>query len=221
MSDTATVTIDDGDTELVDDSFRVESITAPATATTNETIEVTAEITNPTDLDAQQNVELRLDGAVLDQQVLDLDAEESQDVSFEIDTNGHAPGERSIGVYTDGDGDLAEIDLEFHTDPSVEIVGADDDGAVADVAIPEEGFVVVTDNETVVGTSEQLDPGEHSNVTVEFDETVTADEELTATLVPGDPDDEDVETAPPIEFEDDPIETTFTIADVDAPPADD
>ncbi len=217
VSDTATVTTDeDEDDELVADSFLVESIDTPATATTNETIDVAAEITNPTEFDAQQNVELRLDGAVIERQLLDLDAEGSQDVTFEIDTSGYPPGDRTIGVYTDGDGQLAELELEFHTDPSVTIVDADDETVTADVAIPEEGFVAIEDNETVGGTSEQLDPGEHSNVAVEFDENVTVDDddELTAALYEGDP--EDVDAATPIEHEDEPVETTFTIAEVEA-----
>ncbi len=220
VSDTATVTIDD-DEEPIGDSFRVESIDAPATATTNETIEVSAEITNPTEFDAQQNVELRLDGQVVERQVLELDAEGSQDVTFEVDTVGYPPGDRMIGVYTDGDGELADLELEFHTDPSVTIVDADDETVTADAAIPEEGFVAIEDNETVVGTSEQLDPGEHSNVTVEFDENVTVDDddELTAALYEGDP--EDVDAATPIEHEDEPVETTFTIEEVEAAESDD
>ncbi|WP_265109323.1 DUF7282 domain-containing protein [Halosolutus halophilus] len=215
VSDTATVTsADDGDP--FSDSFVVESIDAPSQATTNETIEVVAEVRNPTEFTTQQNVEFRLDGRVLERQVLDLDAEESREVTFEIDTTGATPGTQTIGVYTQGDGALTEISLEFHTDPSVTIVDADDDGVTADVAIPERGFVAIEDGDTVIGTSEQLEPGEHGNVTVEFDENATVDEnaDLAAALYEGDP--ADVDAATPIEHENESVETTFTIADAGA-----
>ena len=213
VSDTATVT---GDTEdALDDSFRVESLSAPDSATTNETIEITAEIANPSDLGSQQSVELRLDGAVLEQQALELGAGESGEVSFEVETAGLAPGNRTVGVYTEGHGALDEIELTFHTTPEIEIVNASDDSVTAAVATPEEGFVAVRDaNGTVIGTSEEIGPGEHDNVTVEFDEnaTVEDDEELTAFVATGDP--SDPENATPLEYEGERLETTFTLADV-------
>ncbi|MFC4540660.1 CARDB domain-containing protein [Halosolutus amylolyticus] len=215
VSDTATVTTAD-DGGPFSDSFLVESIDAPAQATTNETIEVVAEVRNPTEFATQQNVDIRIDGRVIERQVVDLDAGESREVTFSLDTTGLSPGERTVGVYTDGDGALADIVLEFHTDPSVSVVDADDDGVTVDVAIPEEGFVAIEDGDTVVGTSEGLDPGEYANVTAEFDENATVDEdaELTATLYAGDPG--EVDAASPIEYENEPVETTFTIADARA-----
>ncbi|NUB90162.1 DUF4179 domain-containing protein [Haloterrigena sp. SYSU A121-1] len=213
VSDTATVTGDT--TDALDDSFTVESLSAPESATTNETIEITAEIANPTDLGSQQSVELRLDGDVLKQQTLELGAGETGEVAFEIETAGLAPGNRTIGVYTDGHGALDEIELTFHTTPGIEIVNGSDDSVTAAVATPEEGFVAVQDaNGTVVGTSEVLSPGEHDNVTVEFDEnaTVEDDEELTAFVATGDP--SEPENATPVEYEGERIETTFALADV-------
>lgn len=216
VSDSATVTSDEDDDPLLD-SFAVDSADVPATATTNETITVVAEIENPTDLLIQQPVEFRVDGQLLEQQTLELEAGESQEVSAQIDTSSLAPGERTVGVYTAGDGALETIDLEFHTDPSVDVVDADDDSVAADVAIPAEGFVAVYDNGTDdrLGTSEQLEAGEHEDVTVEFDENVTVedDDELRAVLYEGDPADPDTATA--IEDDDgEPVETTFTLEDV-------
>jgi len=215
VSDSATVTTDEDDDALVD-TFTVDAIEVPATATTNETITVVAEIENPTDLLIQQPVEFRVDGQLLEQQTLELEPGDSQEVSAQIDTSTLAPGERTIGVYTAGDGALATIDLEFHTDPSVDVVDADDESATVDVAIPADGFVAVYDNETDdrLGTSEGLEAGEHDDVTVEFDENVTVedDDELRAALYEGDPTDPDAATA--IEDDDDPVETTFTLEDV-------
>ncbi|MFC6716113.1 CARDB domain-containing protein [Natrialbaceae archaeon GCM10025810] len=218
VSDTATVTAEDSaSSEEFDDSFVVESMDAPSSATTNETINVTAEIRNPNEYRDQQPVEFRLDGRVLEEQVLDLDPEESQEVTFEADTSGTEPGNRTLGVYTDGDGELAEIDLEFHTDPDVTVTDANASTAQVDAAIPEEGFVAVEDNDTVVGTSEELEPGEHENVTVEFDEDVDEDAELTASLYAGDPDELEDGDAEPIEDDEgEPISTTFSPADFES-----
>ncbi|MFU8867972.1 CARDB domain-containing protein [Natronococcus sp.] len=214
VSDTASVTVDDD--EAVSDSFVVESMTAPESATTNETIAVVAEIRNPTEYDQQQIVEFRLNGTVLERQILDLEGGEDREVSFEVDLSGAPPGTQPIGVYTDDDGEIDEIDLEFHTDPSVAVVDADDEEVTVDVATPEAGFVAVEDDGEVLGTSDELEPGEHGNVTVAFDDDVTVDEddELTAVVYEGDP--EDVDSAEPLEHDGEPVEETFTIVDVTA-----
>ncbi|WP_436346343.1 DUF7282 domain-containing protein [Natronorubrum sp. FCH18a] len=214
VSDTASVTttVDD---DALSDSFTVGSISAPESATTNDTIEITAEITNPTELAIQQNVEFRLGGTVLEQQALELDGDETREVTFRIDTVGAPPGEQPIGVYTEGDGAITTIDLEFHTDPAVEVVDAGDENVTVDAAIPVDGFVGIEDeNGSLIGTSDDLEPGEHDNVTVEFDEDtdVDEDEELTASLYEGESDDDE---PTPFEGEDgDGVETTFTLADV-------
>ncbi|ELY35910.1 DUF7282 domain-containing protein [Natronorubrum tibetense] len=215
VSDTASVTttLDD---DALSDSFTVDSISAPTTATTNDTIEVTAEITNPTEIESQQNVEFRLGGTVLEQQALELGSGETREVTFQIDTVGAPPGEQPIGVYTDGDGAITTIDLEFHTDPAIEVVDASEENVTVDVATPVDGFVgIEAENGSLIGTSDDLEPGEHSNVTAEFDDDaeVDDDEELTAVLYEGESDDDE-----PTPFEDedgDGVETTFTIADVE------
>ncbi|QCS40910.1 CARDB domain-containing protein [Natrinema versiforme] len=214
VSDTATVTTTEED--ALGDSFLVESIDAPATATTNETVQVNATIRNPTEFQTQQSVTVRIDGAVFERQVLELEGGESRTVTFETDTSGAPPGNRTIGIYTDGDGAVSDIDLEFHTDPSVSVTDASDGTVTAAAAIPERGFVAVEQNGTTVGTSDQLAPGEHENVTVALsdDASIAEDDELTAALYAGSPGEADA--ASPIEFEGEPVETTFTIADASA-----
>ncbi|WP_222915764.1 CARDB domain-containing protein [Natrinema sp. SYSU A 869] len=212
VSDTATVTTTDEN--ALGDSFAVESIDAPATATTNETIQVNATIRNPTEFQTQQSITVRIDGTVFEQRVLELEGGESRTVTFETDTSGAPPGNRTIGVYTDGDGAVTEIDLEFHTDPSVTVDDATTENVTVATAIPEQGFVAIEHNGSVVSTSGQLEPGEHENVTVDLSENASINEsdELMATLYAGSPD--DVDSASPIEFEDEPVQTTFTIGDV-------
>ncbi|QCC58936.1 DUF4179 domain-containing protein [Natrinema thermotolerans] len=212
VSDTATVTTSEED--ALSDSFAVESIDAPASATTNETIRVNATIRNPTEFQTQQPVEVRIDGAVFERQILELEGGESRTVTFETDTSGAPPGERTIGIYTDADGAVSTIDLEFHTEPSVSVTDASNGSVTVAAATPEEGFVAVEDNGSVVGTSDQLEPGEHENVTIALsdDASIDEDDELTAALYAGSP--ADADAASPIEFEGEPVETTFTIADV-------
>ncbi|WP_254521642.1 DUF7282 domain-containing protein [Natrinema caseinilyticum] len=211
VSDTATVTTS-GETAL-GNSFLVESIDAPAAATTNETIEVNARIRNPTEFQTQQPVEVRIDGAVIERQVLELDGGEARNVTFQTDTNGAPPGNRTIGVYTENDGAVAWIDLEFHTDPSVAITDASNESVTVSAAIPERGFVALERNGTVLATSDELDPGEHENVTVDVpaDASVAETDELTATLYAGSPG--AVDAASPIVFGGEPVRTTFTIAE--------
>ncbi len=219
VSDTATVTTSEDET--LSDSFTVESIDAPASATTNETIQVNATVRNPTEFQTQQSVSVRIDGAVFERQVLELEGGESRTISFETDTSGAPPGERTIGVYTDADGAVSTIDLEFHTDPSVAVENVSDERVTVAAAIPEAGFVAVEGNGTVLGTSDELEPGEHENVTVELadDASIGEDDELTATLYAGSPD--DAETASPIEFDGEPVRATFTLAAADGADAGD
>lgn len=215
VEDSAAVMTTEAD-DSFSDSFAVESIDAPTSATTDETIEITAEIRNPTEIETQQTVEFRLGGTVLEQRPLELDGGESSEVTFDVETSGSPPGEQPIGVYTEGDGEIETIDLEFHTDPSVDVVDASDERVTADVAIPTEGALVIEDEDgAVVASSEQLDPDEHEDVSADFEDDVDVDDEaeLTAVLYDGDPD----ETGAPLEDEDtgEPIEETFTIAEVE------
>lgn len=212
VSDTATVTTAEDD-DAVSDSFVVESVDAPASTTTNETVEIGAVISNPTDYDQQQNVDFRLDGQVLERQVLELGAGESRDVTFEVNMSGASLGTQTFGIYTNDDGALEEIEIEYPETPNVAVIDADNDSVRVNAVLPEDGFVAIENNESIIGTSDELEGGEHSNVTVEFDEnaTVDEDEELVAVLYEGDPG--DVDAASPVEHDDEPVETTFTIAD--------
>jgi len=218
VSDTATVTTGD---DAVSDSFMVESIDVPATATTNETIEVNATIRNPTEFRAQQPVEVRIDGAVFARQVLELEGGETRTVALETDTSGAPPGNQSIGVYTEDDGVLDRIDLEFHTDPSVSVETASDGNVTVSAAIPEAGFVALERNGAAIGTTDRLEPGEHENVSLELsdDASIDEDEELMVALYAGNPD--NAGAASPIEFEGEPVRTTFTTADVETGDSDD
>ncbi|MFA9416231.1 CARDB domain-containing protein [Natrinema sp. HArc-T2] len=218
VSDTATVLSGES---AVSNSFVVDSIDAPSSATTNETISVSAQIRNPTEFQAQQPVEVRIGGAVFARQVFELESGEVRNVTFETETNGAPAGNQSIGVYTEDDGALSRIDLEFHTEPSVAVDDASNESVIVSAAIPEEGFVALDRDGTILGTSERLDPGEHGNVTIDLpaDTSIDADDELTAILYAGDPG--TVDAATPIESGGEPVQTTFTFGAVAGDSGDD
>lgn len=217
VSDTASVTMADRD-DAVGDSFTVESIDAPSSGTTNETISVTGEIRNPTEDLNQQQVDLRIDGAVLEQRVLELEPDETREVTFDVDTSGTEPGEQTIGIYTEGDGAVETIDLEFDGTPAVEPAGGTETNVTANATVPATGFLAVEqadgdDQSEPLGTSEELSPGDHENITVELEESVDEDEELVLVLYEGDP--SDIDGATRIELEDGtPVESEFTIAEL-------
>lgn len=188
VSDTATVTMADREGDPSDDSFVVESIDAPSAAGTSDTIEIVAEVRNPTTFESRQAVELRIDGAVHERQVLDLAPDETSTVTFEIDLADTEPGNRIVGVYTAGDGALSELELEFDGPPSVSVVDADPSSVTVDAGLPGGGFVAVEDADgDVLGTSEALDAARHENVTIDLDGTVETNETLTAVAYEGDP----------------------------------
>ncbi|AHG00537.1 hypothetical protein HALLA_18830 [Halostagnicola larsenii XH-48] len=218
VSDTASVTMADRD-DAVGDSFTVESIDAPSSGTTNETISVTGEIRNPTqDLD-QQQVDLRIDGAVLERRVLELEPDETREVTFDVDTNGTDPGEQTIGIYTEGDGAVEMIDLKFDGTAAVEPAGGNETNVTANATVPATGFLAVEqtdgdDQSAPLGTSEELPPGDHENISIELEESVGEDEQLRVVLYEGDPSDFDGATR--VEREGGtPVESEFTVAELE------
>ncbi len=112
VSDTATVTVTERAADgTANTSFLVESVDAPSSAGINETITVEATIRNPNAFDTRQHVEFRIDGEVLDRRVLDLAADETTDVTFEVDVVGVEPGNHTYGVYTTDHGELGDLEV--------------------------------------------------------------------------------------------------------------
>jgi hypothetical protein len=112
-------------TPAEDNSFEVSELDAPDSATTGDTITVSAALSNPNDQQATQEVAFRLEGTVIARQSVTLDAGEETTVEFEIDTEGVPAGQYIHGIYTRNFGELAVIVLE---DPSAETTTAADTG---------------------------------------------------------------------------------------------
>ena len=219
VSDSATITTADPEDDEVSPSFLVESLTAPSQATTNETIEIVGEIYNPNEFDSQQQVELRFDGEVRERQVLNLEADETREVTFELDTRGFDPGPHQFGIYTDDSGNVSEIELEYDGPNSLEIYTVDEEWIAVNVSLTDEGFVAVEnasetdEGEAILGTSSVLEPGEHENVTIELDDDPTDHDDLVAVLYAGDPANPDEATQ--LEEDGEPVEAPIGNLDGD------
>ncbi|GGK57361.1 hypothetical protein [Haloarcula sebkhae] len=111
-------TSDDGQVAeiTVSDSFTLESLDAPTSATAGDNITVDATVANPNDFNTTQTVEFRLGGQPLASESVTLDANESTDVTFTVDTTGVEPDTYIHSVFTRDDGAFAEITIESATD---------------------------------------------------------------------------------------------------------
>jgi signal recognition particle receptor subunit beta len=176
----------------VSDSFTLDSLEAPSTATVGDTVTVNATVANPNEFTTTQAVEFRVAGIPLASQDVTLEADSSTTVSFELSTEGLAPGEYIHGAFTRDRGAFATLTLETlaETTASVTFEDQTSDGTtvtVAEVTLPEDGYVAIHDSSlldgevvgSVIGVSEYREAGtyEDLNVTLfdvpgaEFNET--------------------------------------------------
>ncbi|AJF25495.1 hypothetical protein SG26_07015 [Haloarcula sp. CBA1115] len=111
-------TSDDGQVApvTVSESFTLESLDAPTTATAGDNITVDASVANPNDFNTTQAVEFRLGGQPLASESVTLDANESTDVTFTVDTTGVEPDTYTHSVFTRDDGAFAEITIDSAVD---------------------------------------------------------------------------------------------------------
>ncbi|KZX46986.1 hypothetical protein [Haloarcula sp. K1] len=111
-------TSDDGQVAsvTVSESFTLESLDAPTNATAGDNITVDATVANPNDFNTTQAVEFRLGGQPLASESVTLDANESTDVTFTVDTTGVEPDTYTHSVFTRDDGAFAEITIDSAVD---------------------------------------------------------------------------------------------------------
>ena len=99
------------DDQLYDTSFQVDTLDAPAEATAGETINVSAELTNPASVPMIQFVEFRFQGDVVERTAFALNPGESDTVMFEVNTSGIAAGTYVHSVQTQDFGQVASTDV--------------------------------------------------------------------------------------------------------------
>ena len=190
-SATATIEVDEDEPAPEPASFDVSSLTAPATATQGDAIDVSAEVTNTGEQTATKTVQFRIDlnqdGTLSDEEVLtsqeiELEPGEAETVTFAgLDTTPVPPGTYTHGVFTDDDSETAEITIEEAAPPAptadVTFTDQTSDGTtvvVDSVTMSEGGFVAIHDSSlnegavisSVIGVSDYLAPGTHEDVEI-------------------------------------------------------
>jgi PKD repeat protein len=114
---TQTVSVSDATPEPDPANFQVTNLDAPATATQGDSVTVTATVENTGDEEATQTVEFSFDGSVVDSEDVTLEDDESQQVTFTVDTSGVDPGTYTHGVSTDDDEATAQITINAGSQP--------------------------------------------------------------------------------------------------------
>ncbi|WP_434531286.1 hypothetical protein ACODNH_09460 [Haloarcula sp. NS06] len=111
-------TSDDGQVApvTVSDSFTLDSLDAPTNVTAGDNVTVNATVTNPNGFNTTQTVEFRLGGQPLASESVTLDANESTDVTFTVDTTDIELDTYTHSVFTRDDGAFAEITIESAID---------------------------------------------------------------------------------------------------------
>jgi hypothetical protein len=137
-STTLTITLDTSDMEIGDsihgvytrdsgipaqisiveeiDSFGVSELTAPESVTAGETVSVNATITNPNEFAAEQPVEYRFNGDLVETRDVALDGNSSTMTEFMVETEGLESGTYIHSVFTTEFGQDALITVETADD---------------------------------------------------------------------------------------------------------
>ncbi|WP_254272647.1 DUF7282 domain-containing protein [Haloarcula marina] len=187
---------------VLSESFTIEEFDAPETAEAGETVTVDVELENPNDFNTTQEVSFWLAGSPVATEDVTIEDEDTEDVTFNVSTEGVPLGTYTHGVFTRDDGQFAQITVvePGPTTASVSMADQESDGTtvtIDELVVPSDGYVTIHDESlldgnvvgSVIGVSEYLEAGTYENVTVElydvpgaeFDETeLTADQTLVA-----------------------------------------
>ena len=166
-------------TLLLSNSFTLDSLDAPETVAVGETVTVNATVSNPNEFATTQAVEFRVGGAPTASEDVTLEAESSATVSFEVSTEGLAPGEYIHGAFTRDRGAFARLSVVTPAEPtaSVTFENQSSDGTtvtVANATLPEDGYVAIHDSSllddnvvgSVIGVSEYQEAGTYEDLNV-------------------------------------------------------
>ncbi len=107
-------------TLTLSESFTVDSLDAPTSATAGDDVTVTAEVSNPGDISTSQDVTFRFDGALVATETVTLDGNESTEVEFNVSTEGVESGTYVHSVLTRDAGTFADIAVTAPPEPPTE-----------------------------------------------------------------------------------------------------
>ena len=108
------------ETLTISESFTVDSLDAPTSATAGDNVTVTAEVSNPGDSSTSQDVTFRFDGALVATETVTLDGNESTEVEFTVSTEGVDSGTYVHSVLTRDAGTFADITVTAPPEPPTE-----------------------------------------------------------------------------------------------------
>lgn len=163
-------------------NFQVSNLSAPASATAGETINVTADVTNVGTANGSQDVGFRLDGTELGNVSVSLNVSETALVDFSVDTSGTPSGTYTHGIFTADSNQTAQISItqpesDFQVSnldaPAVVTQG---DNVTVNATVTNAGTASGNDTvefrfdgSVVSSTNVSLDPGQSQDVSVTLD----------------------------------------------------
>ncbi|WP_135303346.1 DUF7282 domain-containing protein [Haloarcula amylovorans] len=175
-------------TLVLSESFEITDFDAPDSVEAGDLVTVDVELENPNDFETTQNVSFWFDGSRVASEAITIDDGDDADVTFNLSSQGVAPGTYEHGVFTRDEGELAEIEVTEPgpTNASVAFEDQESDGTTVTVdqlVIPSDGYVVIHDDSllegnvvgSVIGVSEYLEEGTYQNVNVTLYEVEGAD----------------------------------------------
>ncbi len=179
--------------EMSESGLAISDVEAPAYIPSNESFEVSANITNTGDEEHSEEIAYRLEGGGVDvvvHQNVTLDAGETENITLEVDEN-LSEDDYIHGITTYNSSEFNELTVTDDALVNFEDQEADGNNVTVEYAyVPEGGYVTVHDSSlqdgevvgSVVGVSEYLEPGWHNDVNVTLYEGVEGaefdDEEL-------------------------------------------
>ncbi|ELZ67221.1 hypothetical protein C457_14339 [Haloferax prahovense DSM 18310] len=172
-------------------SFEVSNLSAPSGVEAGEPVTVSADITNPNDVPMIQCVEFRLEGDVVERTGWALNPNETETITFDVNTTGLEDGTYIHGIETRDFGELATLTVGEQPEPepeeptaSLQFDDQESDGSsvtVASANLSDGGYIAILDeNGSVVGATDYLEPGEQENVSVPLLESLNESATLTA-----------------------------------------
>ncbi|WP_233514219.1 MULTISPECIES: hypothetical protein [unclassified Haloferax] len=172
-------------------SFEVSNLSAPSGVEAGEPVTVSADITNPNDVPMIQCVEFRLEGDVVERTGWALNPNETETITFDVNTTGLEDGTYIHGIETRDFGELATLTVGEQPEPepeeptaSLQFDDQESDGSsvtVASANLSDGGYLAILDeNGSVVGATDYLEPGEQENVSVPLLESLNESATLTA-----------------------------------------
>jgi hypothetical protein len=147
------------------DGLTVESLTAPESATPDSNVTVVAVVANDGDERVTEPVEFRVGGNVVDRQFVTVEGGDTEVVTLSADTEGFDAGTYTHAVFTQSDGEVAEITLSDSF--ALDALSAPETAASGDEITVEADVSNPNDFETT------------QNVTFRLGGTPLAEEELT------------------------------------------